>query len=166
MKQPVLPQPYKIRPAARGDAAVIAHHRVEMFRDMGQLRGDAEEAALTTASRALLDAALPSGKYLGWVIESAGAVVAGGGLVLQRPWPGPEMPAGGEEAYVLNVYVEPAHRRLGLARALMEAMLSWCRERGVARVGLHASDEGRPLYEALGFASTNEMRLEMSADRA
>ena len=37
MKQPVLPQSYKIRPAARGDAAVIAHHRVEMFRGAGPI---------------------------------------------------------------------------------------------------------------------------------
>lgn len=28
-----------------------------------------------------------------------------------------------------------------------------------ARVSLHASVEGRPLYEGLGFEPTNEMRL-------
>ena len=39
-------------------------------------------------------------------------------------------------------------------------MLDWCRDLGVTRITLHASDEGRPLYEAFGFASTNEMRLE------
>jgi GNAT superfamily N-acetyltransferase len=61
---------------------------------------------------------------------------------------------------VLNVYCEPPHRRRGLARALMDAILDWCRERSISRVSLHASDEGRPLYEGLGFTATNEMRLE------
>jgi len=28
-------------------------------------------------------------------------------------------------------------------------------------VVLHASPEGRPLYEALGFAATNEMRIQL-----
>jgi len=29
-------------------------------------------------------------------------------------------------------------------------------------VYLHASDEGRPLYESIGFDATNEMRLDLS----
>ena len=36
-----------------------------------------------------------------------------------------------------------------------------CRKRKLKRVALHASDIGRPLYEAMGFKSTNEMRLEL-----
>jgi hypothetical protein len=44
-----------------------------------------------------------------------------------------------------------------VARALMDRVLVWSTEKAIARVTLHASDEGRPLYVALGFASTNEM---------
>ena len=60
---------------------------------------------------------------------------------------------------ILNMYVERKYRRKGIARALMEAMLAWCRENGFTSVGLHASEEGRPLYEQLGFKPTNEMSL-------
>jgi len=56
------------------------------------------------------------------------------------------------------MYTEPEHRRRGLARRLMEAMIGWCREEGYASLFLHASDEGRALYAALGFSPTNEMR--------
>jgi len=66
---------------------------------------------------------------------------------------------GSHEAYVLNVYTEPTHRRGGVARAIMNAILEWCREQRVARVTLHASREGRPLYEDLGFEPSNEMRF-------
>jgi GNAT superfamily N-acetyltransferase len=59
---------------------------------------------------------------------------------------------------VLNVYVEPHWRRRGLARRLMQEILEWAPTAGVARLVLHASREGRPLYEALGFTATNEMR--------
>ena len=41
----------------------------------------------------------------------------------------------------------------------MEAMIEWCRGQRMANVFLHASEEGRPLYDSLGFTSTNEMRL-------
>lgn len=153
----MLPQPYRIRPANVADAPIVAHHRVAMFRDMGALPA-ADEAALAHASRVHLAAALAAGTYHGWLIEADGAVVAGGGAVLRPLLPRPGHLDGGIEAYVLNVYTEPAHRRAGLARALMRTVLAWCAERGIARVTLHASDEGRPLYETLGFCATNEMR--------
>ena len=57
------------------------------------------------------------------------------------------------------MYTDPAHRRRGLARRLMETMIAWARAEGHATLYLHASDEGRGLYESLGFAPTNEMRL-------
>lgn len=151
--------PYAVRAADRADAAVIAHHRAAMFRDMGQVE-PAEMAALESASCECLTRALEKGEYVGWLVVSAGEVVAGGGLIVHELLPRPGQLSGGEEAYVLNVYCEPPHRRRGLARALMDAILDWCRERSISRVSLHASDEGRPLYEGLGFTPTNEMRLE------
>ena len=60
---------------------------------------------------------------------------------------------------MLNVYVEPGCRRRGVAEALMRAILGALAARGIRRVVLHASDEGRRLYERLGFLATNEMRL-------
>jgi hypothetical protein len=42
----------------------------------------------------------------------------------------------------------------------MRSVLTALAERNVRRIVLHASDEGRRLYERLGFVPTNEMRLE------
>ncbi len=41
----------------------------------------------------------------------------------------------------------------------MLTILDWLKQRGFRAVNLHASAEGRPLYEKLGFEATNEMRL-------
>jgi ribosomal protein S18 acetylase RimI-like enzyme len=60
------------------------------------------------------------------------------------------------------VYVEPPWRRRGVAEALMRALLSALAERGIRRIVLHASDDGKRLYQRLGFVPTNEMRLETS----
>jgi hypothetical protein len=43
----------------------------------------------------------------------------------------------------------------------MLAVHEWARERGLGAVALHASDDGQPLYEALGYRPTNEMRLDL-----
>jgi GNAT superfamily N-acetyltransferase len=151
-----------IRRATVADAGVIAHHRVAMFRDMGVL-AEREAPTLHAASEAYLTAALRSGEYLGWLIDVQGQVVAGGGMLIRPLLPRPGRTQGGEEAYVLNVFTEPAHRRRGLARQLMQVILDWCVGRGITRLSLHASDDGRPLYVAMGFLQTNEMRLEVGA---
>jgi GNAT superfamily N-acetyltransferase len=151
---------YTARRATVADAGVIAHHRVAMFRDMGVL-AEREAPALHAASEAYLTTALRSGEYLGWVIEVQGQVVAGGGMLIRPLLPRPGCTQGSEEAYVLNVYTEPAHRRRGVARQLMQVILDECVTRGITRLSLHASDDGRPLYVAMGFLQTNEMRLEL-----
>lgn len=154
---------YTLRAATAADATVVARHRVSMFRDMGML-DERDAAALAAGSQAHLTTALSDGTYLGWLIEYDDVVVAGAGVILRPMLPRPESPYGGEDAEVLNVYTDPTHRRRGLARRLVEHVLSWSRTRGLRRISLHASDEGRPLYEQLGFVPTNEMRCEETAD--
>jgi len=40
-------------------------------------------------------------------------------------------------------------------------MIAWCRRQNFASVFLHASKDGRPLYDSLGFEPTNEMKLKL-----
>jgi hypothetical protein len=44
-----------------------------------------------------------------------------------------------------------------LLRLLMKIIIEWSREQRLDGLVLHASNEGRALYERLGFVSTNEM---------
>ena len=43
----------------------------------------------------------------------------------------------------------------------MQAALDWCKKSAVDTVILHASASGKNLYESMGFAPTNEMRLRL-----
>ena len=63
------------------------------------------------------------------------------------------------EGLIVSMWTEPEHRRRGLGRRIVESILAWGKANGVARFTLHASDDGRPLYELFGFRGTNEMRL-------
>jgi GNAT superfamily N-acetyltransferase len=151
---------FTIRPATPADVESILHHRREMFRSMGY--GD--EAALermATACRGYFASAVSDGSYLGWMaIADDGGVVGGGGICLMD-WPSNPRDPQTRRAMILNMYVEPGCRRRGIARALMQTMIDWCRAHDFRNVDLHASDEGRPLYESMGFKPTNEMRLEL-----
>ena len=63
---------------------------------------------------------------------------------------------------MLNVFVERQWRRRGIARLLMRHVLESVRAHGIARCTLHASAEGKALYESLGFTPTTELRLTAS----
>jgi GNAT superfamily N-acetyltransferase len=68
---------------------------------------------------------------------------------------------GTENAYVNAVFVQPAYRRRGIASRLMKLAVAWSRERGCTSVRLRASEDGRYLYEMLGFQEGREMELEL-----
>jgi GNAT superfamily N-acetyltransferase len=154
---------YSIRQATTSDSAIIAHHRVAMFQDMGEVPTDALSSELLLTSIAALTALFREGSYVGWLaIDTGERVIAGAGAHIK-----PQLPrishdgagvAGMPIALVVNVYTEPAWRRKGIARALMQRIMGWATTQGIDRVLLHASDAGRPLYRSLGFVPTNEMR--------
>jgi GNAT superfamily N-acetyltransferase len=159
-----MPDTFLLRPANPADARVLAEHRVGMFRDIGTIHPDVE-AALREASIEYFASALSAGEYFGWIAyrpEDSTAALGGAGVQLRSLLPRPE-PNGrglllGREGLILNVYVEPQWRRRGLARRLMTEILGWAGAAGVVRLVLHASADGRPLYETLGFTPSNEMR--------
>ncbi|MDH6627135.1 ribosomal protein S18 acetylase RimI-like enzyme [Streptomyces sp. LBL] len=57
----------------------------------------------------------------------------------------------GKAGYVFSVATDPDARRRGYARACMDELLQWFRERGAGQVLLTASAEAEPLYASLGF---------------
>ena len=136
-----------------------------MFRDMGTLSA-AAEPGLIEASTQYFRGAVPKGEYVAWLMHQSGEpsnVVAGAGVMLRsmlpRVEPGSDRLLIGTEAIVMNMYVVPGWRRRGLARRLMTEILAWARDAKIARLVLHASSDGRPLYESLGFVPTTEMRF-------
>lgn len=152
------PGEFTIREAAASESAIILHHRRSMFRDMGE--GTVEELdRMVEVARPWLARALADGSYRHWLALDASGRVAGGGGVLLCPWPANPHDPCTQRAVILNVYTEAEFRKRGVARQIMETILEWLKQQGFRGVNLHASAEGRPLYEKLGFEATNEMRL-------
>jgi ribosomal protein S18 acetylase RimI-like enzyme len=155
-----------VRAGSLMDAATIVAHRRAMFLDQGhrdpgyRAQGFCDDAVLDAMAARFLPwvrAKMAAGEYLAWLAVSGDAVVAGVGLWLME-WPPHMLGSGPRRGYILNVYTEPEFRRRGLGRRLTETALEWCRANGIDLAVLHASKDGRPLYEGMGFQSGNEMR--------
>ncbi len=102
---------------------------------------------------------MAAGNYVGWVVDDDGQPVASAGF-FEHDWPPhPIDPAREARGYLLNFWVEPSHRRRGLAKELVKLAVAESRRRGFRVTTLHASDAGRPVYESLGFRGSKEMIL-------
>lgn len=154
----------RVRLATVRDLETLVHQRREMWRAME----DHTETELDAADRAYRVWARPrlqNGTLVGLLAEAAdGRVVAGGCVWLRENQPRP----GWEDQtvpYLLSMYTEPEQRGKGLASRIVREAIRWSRSHGYARLVLHASDEGRGVYQRLGFTRTWEMRYRLSPTR-
>jgi aminoglycoside 6'-N-acetyltransferase I len=114
-----------VRPAEAADRPAWAAMRHRLWDDFDPAELEAELAgleALETPYVALVAEA--DGELLGFAEVSMRSVAEG------CP-PGPA-------AYLEGIWVEPEHRRRGVARALLAAAEAWARERGLTHLGSDA----------------------------
>jgi len=145
------------RKATVADAGLITRHRKAMFADIHE----APDAILDAMSRSFkpwVTRMLAAEKYIGWITSDGDLPVASAGLLVLDWAPHFLDPEGEHRGYILNIFVEPAYRKRGLARELVKLCMAESRNRGMGVVALHASAAGRPMYEKLGFESSNEMK--------
>ncbi len=148
-----------IREATSDDTPEILRLRRAMYEDM-DCRDAEKLAAMQTLSQDYLSEAMTNGSFRAWLATDADRVI-GGGAVIISPWPAHPYDLKCRRATILNVYTDPQYRRQGIARRIMNTAIDWCKREGFARVTLHASNDGRPLYESLGFEASNEMTLKL-----
>ena len=149
-----------LRPVSFGDLELVCDHRRRMFEAAGRDRATLER--MTGAFRPWLASRLRSGEYGGWVVENDGEAVASVGLMFIDWPPHPEHPDCDRRGYVLNLFVEPDHRRRGLAARLMDRVEAEARARGVHYLILHPTAQARPIYETMNWQATSEMSLRLS----
>jgi GNAT superfamily N-acetyltransferase len=159
---------FHIRFATTDDASIIGWHRARMFQDMGLVPDELFES-FRTKSLDRLGKAVASGDYIGWLVSEhikPQKIIAGAGVIIREVPPFPIRQENGEitiaegrQGLIVNVFTEPEWRRHGLAKLLINTIIAWSREQHLDGLVLHASDDGRALYQRLGFVPTTEMSL-------
>jgi GNAT superfamily N-acetyltransferase len=143
-----------VRLATPDDVDELVRLRAVMFDLLGQPSDeDGPRSGWRAACRHVLAEGLAAGTVAGAVAEApdgAMHLVACGVVSVWQRLPGPGTPDG-RYGYIASMVTEPAWQGRGLARRIMETLLAWCDSQGIAKVDLHASPAGTPLYLSLGF---------------
>ena len=150
---------YEIRSLHSSDLDLVCLHRERMFKEAGW--NEEVLNGMAGPFRQWLAPRLEDGRYIGWVAETNGTAIAGLGMVFIEWPPHPWHPAQDRRGYILNLFVEPEHRRAGLASRLMDMAMGEARRRAIVFIVLHATELGRPLYEKLGWKPTGEMAISL-----
>ena len=146
--------------ATMADLELLSIHRQKMWLDIDpRLESEANETSVVTKS--WIEAKLSEGNLVGFIVRTPEGKLAGSGCVwVREEVPRPQYPRS-VVPYLLSMYTEREFRRMGVAKMIVEAAINWCRAKGYARILLHTSDAGKPLYESFGFEPSREMRLNL-----
>jgi GNAT superfamily N-acetyltransferase len=150
---------FRIRRGIPADIPVITHHRLGMFAEMG-IGDPSTYGAYASEFESFVSQAMAADTFHSWLAEMEDGAVVAGGAVFLVPWPANPKHRKQQRVFLLNVFTEPAYRRRGIARSVVQAILDWCRGQGFGSVFLHASETGRPLYQSMGFQATSELRFD------
>lgn len=130
-----------------------------------------ERGYLTNKERAIIESQLGDyfekhirdGTFIAMLAEEEGDIVSCAYLAIS------EKPANvsfmtGKTGTLLNVLTYPNYRGRGAATKVITALIDEAKKVGVSMIELAATDDGRPLYEKLGFqaAAYTAMRMTLS----
>ena len=144
-----------IRRAETADVPLLAEMRVRSSVERRAYAKGADVENFRRNSLRAFAAALEEGLLHSWLAFAGDRPVGTASLMFL-----PSLPRFGvdveRDGRVRNVYVEPEYRRRGIALALMRVVLEEALRANVDRLTLGTSDQGRALYERIGFVQKED----------
>lgn len=146
-----------MREAQIAELPSVASHWIAMFEEVGKHRENDFVPGWRERFVRFFAAEIERGDAAYFVAVDGKRIVATAGGLLTDGYPAAIH--GIRIGYIFGVHVDRAYRGRGLATALTERTIAFLKARSPWAIRLHASPFGRPIYEKLGFAATNEMQL-------
>ncbi|HEY9850766.1 MAG TPA: GNAT family N-acetyltransferase [Leptolyngbyaceae cyanobacterium] len=150
-----------IREAVLEEDALIAQHFYQMWLD-NDVPANLIEAGWLNITLQFIDRARRELCYQAFVAEVENRVVGSVSCQLFTGlYPHILTTEYRNYGYIWGVYVESAYRGRGIGKQLTSKAVNYLRSIGCTKAILHASPSGQPVYTSLGFASSNEMKLDL-----
>jgi len=110
---------------------------------------------LEAVQRSKLEQQLTDGSCVAWIGDCQGEPIASGAVSVIKTVPVPE-DLSFDVGFLHSVYTVKTMRGQGIASAILDHLLDYCRKNGLKRVQLSASEAGRAIYGNKGFRKMDE----------
>lgn len=145
-----------IRRAALDDIELLIEWRMEVLREVFSLPLSKNTDGLEQENRAYYQRALAQEEHIACFACMEEELVGCGGICLYQEMPSPDNPSG-KCAYLMNIYTRPRSRKQGVGGAIVKWLADQAAERGISKIYLEASEEGKRLYTKMGFIPMGDM---------
>lgn len=155
-------QPSYIRPASKTDIPVLVSHHRKMFEEIWEkkeipfdpLQGDLVEIEYTRK----LTTELKTGACSAWVMIKDNTIVSSGAISIMSYVPNPNDP-NSRIAFLHSIYTEKEYRNRKYASRITKEAVRFCMKKGINRIYLFASNEGKQVYKNQGFIPVDNMMI-------
>ena len=139
-----------IRKTTSAEINLLIQLRMDYLLDQNKKENLGNMEALEGKLRTYFTNVIQNGTFAAVVAEEEDKVYSAAFLsIADRPPRSAEVPCAVGTVY--NVYTYPEYRRRGLATKVMEKLHETAGELGLGAVDLLASEDGKPVYEKLGY---------------
>lgn len=153
----------KLFDAEPSDITVLASHHRKMFKEIWEKQNKSlSENRLKEIEKAYaqkLEEQFADKTCMAWVVKIKNTIVASGAITICSFVPTP-VDLSHNVAFFHSLYTEEASRKQNCAKVILEKAIQYCKDKGIKRVLLAASDAGRLIYQKRGFEPVPDfMRL-------
>ncbi len=148
----------EIRRATIKDLDRLIKNRIKFVSDIGEISSP-EEFSESTSN--YFKSHIEKDDLIIWMAVDKDEIVATVELSIYEIMPTLSCMCG-KTGYLLNVWTDENYRRQGLATKLLDNTLEDAKKAGVMNISLKATNQGRPVYEKLGFKNIpNGMEIKL-----
>ncbi len=148
----------QIQKADIGDLDLLVKWRMEVLHEVFPSPQYTFPEGLEEENRTYYKEALPTGEHIACFAHLGDEIVGCGGLCLYKEMPSPDNPTG-QCAYLMNIYCRSAYRNQGVGEAIVQWLIGQAKERKITKIYLETSEDGRKLYDKLGFSDMKDMMI-------
>ena len=146
------------------DIDILVKTRIEFLYEAVEVFRDRSPDELEKTLEVYFSESIPTEEFVGWLAYNEGELIATSGISFYRI-PPTFNNLTGKIGYIMNMYTKPEWRRKGIGSKLFEKLIEEAKKKNIAKLVLHATDDGKPLYEKHGFETKHtEMTFKLKKE--